>query len=140
MIDIMDDDFQVDKAVYLEKLEAIMAELELEGTFSIKLGGDEESQALNMQYREKDYPTDVLSFPLNEELPESEGFYLGDIFICHPVAERQAEENEVSLQHELFTLMVHGLLHLAGYDHEEDDGEMLALQDRLVDKYFPENQ
>jgi len=110
----------------------VLKQLKLTGIVTVKIGGEEESRELNNTYRKKDYPTDVLSFPLNEKLPG--GFYIGDIFICYAIAERQAEENEVSIEEELLTLMIHGILHLAGYDHEEDDGEMLELQDKLLDE------
>lgn len=127
------EDYKVNEAVFLERLEKIAGELEAPGDVVIKLGGKEESQALNKQFREKDYPTDVLSFVFDEETPE--GYYLGDIFICYPVAEEQAKENGISPEQELFTLMVHGLMHLAGYDHETDEREMLNLQAELLDKY-----
>ncbi len=133
MIEINDDDFKVDKDRYLDKLAKLAEELDIEGNIVIKLGDKEESRALNKQYREKDYPTDVLSFPFNEDVPE-EGFYLGDIFICYPVAEEQAKENGITLEEELFTLMIHGVLHLAGYDHEMDSGEMKKRQKELLEK------
>ncbi len=134
MITINDDAYAVESEYFLEKLEKIAGELKIEGNVVIKLGNKEESRALNLQYREKDYPTDVLSFPFGEEVPE-EGFYLGDIFICYPVAEEQAKESGVTLQEELFTLMVHGLLHLADFDHEADQGDMLKLQQKMLEKY-----
>lgn len=136
MITIIDDHFKIDRQFYLDKLEAIAKELNInpDGTIVIKLGDREESKNLNLQYLEKDYPTDVLSFPFNEELPD--GFYIGDIFICYPIAEIQAKENNVSLQEELFRLIVHGILHLIGYDHEKDTGEMETLQEQLIDKYM----
>jgi probable rRNA maturation factor len=136
MIELIHDDFKIDRQFYLDKLEAITKELNInpEGTIVIKLGDREESKNLNLQYLEKDYPTDVLAFPFNEELPE--GFYIGDIFICYPIAEIQAKENNVSLQQELFRLMVHGILHLRGYDHEKDTGQMETLQEQLLDKYM----
>jgi probable rRNA maturation factor len=135
MIELVDESYNLDQEFYLEKLREIVKELEIEGSFVIKFGDKEESRELNKTYREKDYPTDVLSFPFEEELPEG-GYYLGDIFICHPVAEEQAKENGVTLEEELFTLMVHGVLHLGGYDHEMDEGEMLELQERLIKKHF----
>ena len=136
MIEIIDEHFNIDQQFYLDKLETIANELNInpEGTIVIKLGDQEESKSLNLQYLQKDYPTDVLSFPFNEELPD--GFYIGDIFICYPIAEIQAKENNVSLQEELFRLMVHGILHLLGYDHEKDTGEMETLQEQLIDKYM----
>jgi probable rRNA maturation factor len=136
MIELIHDDFKIDRQFYQDKLEAIVKELNInpEGTIVIKLGDREESKNLNLQYLEKDYPTDVLSFPFNEELPD--GFYIGDIFICYPIAGIQAKENNVSLQEELFRLMVHGILHLQGYDHEKDTGQMETLQEQLIDKYI----
>lgn len=131
MIEINDEAFKIDTEFYLAKLRPVLEELEIKGEMSVKLGGKEESQTLNKQYRQKDYPTDVLSFPFEEEIPD-EGFYLGDIFICYPVAEEQAAENGISIEKELLTLMLHGVLHLAGYDHETDSGEMLKLQDRFL--------
>ena len=136
MIEIIDEHFNIDQQFYLDKLETIAKELNInpEGTIVIKLGDQEESKSLNLQYLQKDYPTDVLSFPLNEELPD--GFYIGDIFICYSIAGIQARENNVSLPEELFRLMVHGILHLLGYDHEKDTGEMETLQEQLIDKYM----
>ena len=136
MIEIIDEHFNVDQQFYLDKLETIAKELNInpDGTIVIKLGDREESKNLNLQYLEKDYPTDVLSFPLNEELPD--GFYIGDIFICYPIAAIQAKENNVSLQEELFRLMVHGILHLQGYDHEKDTGQMETFQEQLIEKYM----
>jgi len=136
MIELIDDYFKIDQQFYLDKLETIAKELNInpDATIVIKLGDQEESKSLNLQYLKKDYPTDVLSFPFNEDLPD--GFYIGDIFICYPIAEIQAKENNVSLQEELFRLMVHGILHLLGYDHEKDTGEMETLQEQLIDKYM----
>ncbi len=64
-----------------------------------------------------------------EKLPD--GFYAGDILICWTQAEKQARENNHSLQKELLLLMIHGLLHLQGHDHEKDKGDMLAMQRQL---------
>lgn len=138
MIEIIRDPFPLEPQFYLEKLEAIARELKMDpsGDIVIKLGDREESRNLNLRYLEKDYPTDVLSFPFNEQLPD--GLYIGDIFICYPVAQEQAKENCVTLEEELFRLMVHGLLHLLGYDHETDAGGMLELQEQLMDKYMKE--
>ncbi|MDQ1349864.1 MAG: putative rRNA maturation factor [Acidobacteriota bacterium] len=133
MITINDDEFKVEQEFYLEKLERVVKELKIEGNIVIKLGGKEEAQELNSRYLQRDYPTDVLSFPFNEEVPE-EGFYLGDIFVCYPIAGEQAKENNITLEEELLTLMVHGILHLGGYDHETDSGEMEKLQEQLLSR------
>ncbi len=134
MIEIADEQYNMDQEFYLSKLEKVFNDLHLDGDITIKIGDSEESKALNANYRKKDYPTDVLSFPFNEDLPD--GYYIGDIFICYPVAEAQAKENEIPLEEEVFTLMVHGILHLAGYDHETDEGKMSKLQEQLVKAYF----
>ena len=85
-------------------------------------------RALNRQFRGKDYVTDVLSFPSDER-----GF-LGDIVIAEGVAKRQAKEHGHSLKIEIQTLVLHGLLHLLGYDHETDDGTMARAEARLRKK------
>jgi probable rRNA maturation factor len=75
---------------------------------------------LNREHRGKDSPTDVLSFPIDEDEPVAGPRELGDVVIC-------PEHTE-----DLVEAVVHGVLHLCGYDHESDDGEMLELQDRVV--------
>jgi probable rRNA maturation factor len=130
MLKILDNPYQIDKEYYTSKLKAVTNELNIRGTICIKLGSEKESRQLNLSYRKKDYPTDVLSFPLNEKLPD--GFYVGDIFICYPLAREQAKENHLTVEQELLTLMLHGILHLVGYDHETDTGEMAALQEKLL--------
>lgn len=91
-------------------------------------------QDLNLTYRQKNKPTDVLSF----EQDENFGDYhcLGDIIICVPVAQTQAQEKSVLLTQEIRLLLTHGFLHLLGYDHAEIEEEkiMFALQDELVQK------
>lgn len=82
-----------------------------------------EMQKLNFAFRGKDYATDVLSFPMGEPQPEA-NIYLGDIAISHTIAEQQARENGQSFEKEIFQLTAHGVLHLLGFDHETDDGEM----------------
>ena len=90
-------------------------------------------RALNAEHRAIDEVTDVLSFPLDglDELPPGLERQLGDVVICLAQAERQAAEAGVEPLAEVRTLVVHGLLHLLGHDHESDAGEMLARQDEL---------
>jgi len=96
----------------------------------------ERSQELNKKYRQKDKPTDVLSFPLNEHGLKKYGILpLGDIFICLEIAQRQANEMSIPADQELIRLVVHGLLHLLGYDHElssDDEKKMIDLQEEIV--------
>ncbi len=92
-------------------------------------------QALNRDHRGRDAPTDVLSFPIDEEgddVLDGVDRMLGDVVICVPVLIAQADENDVAVGAELVDLLVHGTLHLLGYDHETDGGEMLARQDEIV--------
>ena len=132
MIKIINENYKINTGFYLEKLKEIIKEIKLKGTISIRLGDKAESKDLNQKYLNRYNPTDVLSFPINEKLPD--GLYCGDIFICYPIAMEQAEENKTDIQEELLTLMVHGILHLAGYNHEEDSGEMTRLQEILLKK------
>ena len=134
MVTLVKGDFIIDQDFFIERSEKILTHLKLDGDITIKLSNKDESRALNLQYRKKDYATDVLSFPINENFPDS--FYIGDILICYPVAEEQAESGKISLKNELSALICHGILHLAGYDHEEDSGEMFILQDELIGRYF----
>ncbi|NBV54392.1 MAG: rRNA maturation RNase YbeY [Proteobacteria bacterium] len=88
---------------------------------SIRLGGVEEGRAMNRDFRGKDYATNVLSFghdgPLEEGFEEDEA-YVGDIFICMPVIIAEAAEQGKSVADHLRHMVVHGMLHLVGYDHE----------------------
>lgn len=109
---------------------------------------DDEIQKLNEEYRGKDRATDVLSFPLQEnirrgEFDQFEGHLeLGDIFIAVGVCERQAKENDLTFDQEFVHLFVHGLLHLCGYDHEEslDEEEIMGqLESEIMDELAQTN-
>lgn len=147
----------------------------------VRFVSDREMRRLNAAYRQKDRPTDVLSFPGQaglaggsgaaamadsgansgadsradddvgfdfvlppaDELDEAdhgdiagEGGHLGDIVIAVPTARRQAEERGHGVERELRILMLHGLLHCSGYDHETDQGEMDAVEDRLRERWL----
>jgi probable rRNA maturation factor len=99
----------------------------LRGEVSVLLTGDGGIRELNRRFRKKDKATDVLSFPAGE----TGGEIAGDLAISVETALRQAEQMGHSLEAELKILLLHGLLHLAGYDHETDDGEMLRRETRL---------
>ena len=94
---------------------------------------------LNREHRGIDEPTDVLAFPIDEEPEGLEGVprLLGDVVVCREVLEAQAAAAGVATGAELADLIVHGTLHLLGYDHETDQGEMLARQDELVAAIAP---
>ncbi len=133
MIKIQHEGFPLPEKKFQALLVKIAGRLQLKGTVTIRIAGAAEVRALNRKYRRRDYATDVLSFPLAEKLPD--GFYAGDILICWPVAEKQARQNAQSTEKELLLLMIHGLLHLQGHDHEKDQGEMLVLQKQLFAEY-----
>ena len=92
----------------------------LEGHLAVELVGEERIRLLNRDHRGRDEPTDVLSFPVDEAGPAAGPRELGDVVIC---PEHTADVEEA---------VVHGVLHLCGYDHETDTGEMLELQRRVL--------
>jgi len=133
MIRIQHEGFPLAERRFAPLLKGIAGRLGLKGAATIRLAGESEVRALNRRFRGLDRPTDVLSFPAGERLPG--GLYAGDILICVPVAEEQARRHSQSLERELLLLMIHGLLHLQGLDHETDRGEMLARQRRLFAEF-----
>jgi len=89
-------------------------------------------RSLNNQYRQINRATDVLSFPAGDEMPgESDKQYLGDVVISIDAALRQAESAGHSVEREVEELLIHGVLHLCGYDHETDNGQMNRLELKL---------
>ncbi len=97
---------------------------------TILLTGDEQLHELNRKFLEVDAPTDVLSFPADYVDPDTDATYLGDILISYPRAQDQAAAGGHPVQEELKLLVVHGMLHLLGYDHGEpqEKDEMWAVQ------------
>ena len=91
------------------------------GHLAVSLVGEDEIRRLNREHRGRDAPTDVLSFPVDATGPAAGPRELGDVVICSEHADDVVEA------------VVHGVLHLCGHDHEADGGEMLALQDRVMD-------
>lgn len=98
-----------------------------DSTATIAFVSDKAIRQLNRQFRNVDKATDVLSFPADD----SDKLNLGDIAISVDTAARQAKENGLTFDEEVAQLIVHGLLHLSGYDHETDNGEMNRLELRL---------
>jgi len=100
-----------------------------EAELCIRLVDESESQTLNHQYRGKDKPTNVLSFPFEvpEDIPLN---LLGDLVICAEVVQREAQEQNKALHHHWAHMVIHGTLHLLGYDHinDEDAEEMEQLE------------
>jgi len=100
------------------------------GDVVLRFVDEEEMRALNRQWRGKDRPTDVLSFPAGTVAPDGRR-HVGDIAICFPVAREQARRRRHAPEREMAILALHGLLHLLGHDHETDDGEMERLERAL---------
>ncbi len=99
---------------------------------TVVLAGDGTLRRLNREFRGKDGTTDVLSFPAGEgRLPDG-SHPLGEVVISVPQAARQAKAAGHALTREIRLLLIHGYLHLLGYDHEVDDGTMMRLQRRLA--------
>ena len=104
-----------------------------QGEIGVLVCDDMTIRTLNRHYRHKDASTDVLSFPAGFDQPDGPP-YLGDIAISLETAQRHAEEVGISLDRELCTLILHAIVHLCGYDHETDQGEMAALEARLQEE------
>lgn len=113
--------------------------------FAVIFVNDDEIHVMNRDFRGVDRVTDVITFALQDEMSEFEceneeiSQELGDIFISIDTAKRQAEEYGHSLKREICFLFTHGLLHLLGYDHmnEEDEAVMFGLQNQILDEWLP---
>lgn len=112
-------------------LKAAQTEVRLRGAVSVLLTNDAAIRRLNKTFRGKNKATDVLSFPAAEQ---SRGEVAGDLAISVDTSRRQAREHGHPLATEIKILMLHGLLHLAGYDHELDDGQMARREQTLRKK------
>lgn len=113
----------------------VLEEVNQEGMVSIHIVGDKKIRDLNERYRDKDETTDVLSFSaLEGEQFQKETKDLGDIFISLPQIKKQAEEYEVTNTEEFIRMLVHGILHLMGHDHQEQEEaeKMFSLQKKII--------
>jgi len=143
----VDVDIRVDLPTALENpeefiyrvLSAAGDHMKIGGEISVSLVSDEEIHALNRDFRQVDRPTDVLSFSLLEG--EDDGMkkipiqqMLGDVVVSIPMTIRQAEDYGHSPQRELGFLLVHGFLHLIGYDHQDvkEEARMMGLQEEIL--------
>ncbi len=112
----------------------LMAVGEAKSELSLELIGDARIRRLNREYRQQDRVTDVLAFPIREavvpQVRNSTTNMLGDVVISLPTAIRQAQEAGRSIDDELATLLVHGVLHLCGYDHERSPREAVRMSRR----------
>ncbi len=114
----------------------VLCEVSDSPSMSVRITDDNEIQALNLQYRGFDKPTDVLSFPTDFTDPDLDSRYFGDVVISYPRAEEQSQKRGHPVEAELQLLVVHGVLHLLGNDHaEEKEKELMwALQGKVLER------
>jgi probable rRNA maturation factor len=128
----------VQKSILLQaaQLTLDLENITSESSLSVVIGDDLLLKKLNLQYRGINTTTDVLSFPSSERDPDTNLLYLGDVVISLPRAELQASIGRHPLEEELQLLVVHGTLHLLGYDHliGTDKKKMQAAQERVLNQ------
>jgi len=103
---------------------------------SLSFVSENAMRKLNKEHMHKDRPTDVLAFPIDELfVPPKEARSLGDLVICAPYAEREVKRRAIAPREELARLLIHGILHLVGYDHDTPlkESRMFGLQERLLE-------
>jgi probable rRNA maturation factor len=135
----VDHGYAINPDLLLEAAAIVLHQQQVEkgSGLSIVITNDDEVQALNRQYRDIDAPTDILSFPADavpEEIAAGEAPYLGDLVIAYPYTSQQAEGLGHDLSDTLALLVVHGTLHLLGYDHDtpENRAAMWAAQEEAL--------
>jgi probable rRNA maturation factor len=124
---MIDFDNQTDTEVNFEIFDSVAQAL-TQGDIELLIVGDEEIKQLNLQHRKIDKSTDVLSFPINDP----SGKFLGSIVISVETAKRVADEMEHGVEDELKLLFLHGVLHLLGFDHETDEGQMRQKENEIA--------
>jgi probable rRNA maturation factor len=138
-IDIQSSGYVVDQQRLTHAITTVLDQHEIDrsSSLTVVVHDNEAQQQLNLAHRQIDAPTDVLSFP-SDPLPEAitdEPPYLGDLLIAYPYTAKVADQRQVSIDDVLCLLVIHGTLHLLGYDHltDEEKAEMWAAQaDALV--------
>ena len=131
----------LDLAAFVQLAEFVLdrADAPKEGELSIAIISVEEMTELNLNYRDKEGPTDVLAFPCDDPCPLGAGepLTLGDVVISPEVAADQAAELGHTIEEELNLLLVHGILHILGYEHDTDEGAgaMQAREKMLLEAY-----
>ena len=135
-MNIIDLENQTSLPVDINGLEKIAQSLTIK-EIELIITDNESIQELNQEYREKDKPTDVLSFPMDAPFTEQSifGMPLGSIVISADLVKEKANELGHTIQDELSLLFIHGLLHLLGFDHESDDGEMRAREKEIIEAF-----
>ncbi|ERT13418.1 rRNA maturation RNase YbeY [Photorhabdus temperata] len=124
-----------EETLFQRWLDGVLPQFQSESEVTIRIVDEAESHDLNLTYRGKDKPTNVLSFPF-EAPPEVDLPLLGDLIICRQVVEKEAEEQQKTVEEHWAHMVVHGCLHLLGYDHIEDDEaeEMESLETEIMQK------
>jgi probable rRNA maturation factor len=133
--------FRVDMSRLRRRAQRVLCEVGHERSeLSVSLVGDDEMASINRRYRSIDRPTDVLSFSLVEgDCSEHRGRMLGDVVIGIEAAARQAREQHRSLDREVARLLVHGVLHLLGYDHEApEQAKAMRAEERRIWRSLPD--
>ncbi|HJM88562.1 MAG TPA: rRNA maturation RNase YbeY [Dehalococcoidia bacterium] len=130
---------RIEPATYVALIESVLAAEGIEdGALTLLFAGDELLWRLNREHRDVDAPTDVLSFADDDDEPmptdAGESTYIGDIAVSIEMAARQAGDAGLTVEEELRHLVVHGVLHLLGYDHEsdDDDAKMSAREEAVL--------
>jgi probable rRNA maturation factor len=115
-------------------IKTVLLKFRVDGEVSVSMVGEKKMRELNRVYSNKDGLTDVLSFSAREGYVGKSDCELGDIVICVPQIGRQAKENGVSVEQELSLMLIHGLLHLLGFDHKrsEERRKMFNLQEEIL--------
>lgn len=140
LTNLTDDKCDTKRIISLADFSLTRSEVHPDCELSISLVDEEEMSSLHMQWMDEPGPTDVLSFPMDEIRPHSRAQgpgLLGDVILCPIVASKQATEAGHSLQDELELLTVHGILHLLGFDHREEEEKkiMFGLQDDYISQW-----
>ena len=121
----------IDCALLESQGESILLFLECENQeLSVLLADDRKIRTLNKQYRAQDRATDVLSFSQNEEENKPNSHLMGDVVISTVTAKRQAAEHGLTLEEEIVLLLIHGIMHLLGFDHERSNEEACRMKQK----------
>ena len=105
-----------------------------EGELSIVIADDPQIQELNREYLHRDKPTNVMAFPMLEgDFPDITPSLLGDVVISVETADKEARDGDMTFMERFDQLLIHGILHLFGYDHEQDEEEAVEMEEKAVE-------
>lgn len=122
----------VPRARVVRAVRAVVGAERVRASVSVTFVGPERIRRLNLAWKRVDRPTDVLAF----SLPLPDGSLQGDVYICRAVAAGEAKKRGISLGEELLRLVIHGTLHVLGYDHPEDAGRVRSAMWRRQERYL----